>query len=277
VTNRTLARLWSDYTGARVRLRELKESSEARVRIERETKQLRDRLLLNYAPLVKYTAGQVGARMTGLVEQEDFISWGILGLISAIETYDPNKGTKFQSYAISKIRWSILDELRKQDWIPRRARTRMREIEQVKQSLSQQLRRAPADEEVAEALNFSVKEYSSFVGEYARSNVGSLDARLFSEDGAGIDFRDRVSDPASAEPDQKAEQAIARERLVSALKTLKEQERVVATFYFYEGLTLKEIGQAMNLTESRISQILRRALDQLRNIFPDSRAFSSFL
>ncbi len=277
MTNRTLARLWSDYIGARYRLGELEKAPEARTRLERETKQLRDRLLLNYAPLVKYIAGQVSARMTGPVEQEDLISWGILGLISAIETYNPDKGTKFQTYAISKIRWSILDELRRQDWMPRRVRSRMREIEQAKQSLAQKLRRAPTDEEVAGSLNISVKEYGALVGEYSRSSVSSLDARLFSEDGAGIDFQERVSDPASAEPDQKAEQALVREDLVSALRSLKEQERVVATFYFYEGLTLKEIGQAMNLTESRISQILRRALEKLRSVLPDSRAFSSFL
>lgn len=277
MTNRTLARLWSEYTSACDRLHELSESPEERARFEREIKQLRDRLLLNYAPLVKYTAGRVSARMTGPVEQEDFISWGILGLISAIETYDPDKGMKFQTYAISKIRWSILDEMRKQDWMPRRARARMREIEHTKQSLSQKLRRAPTDEEVAEALNISVKEYSSLLDEHSRSSVGSLDAKMLSEDGTGVDFQDRVSDPTSAEPDEKAEQALVRERLVDALKSLKEQERVVATFYFYEGLTLKEIGQAMNLTESRISQILRRALEQLRNILPDSHAFSSFL
>jgi RNA polymerase sigma factor for flagellar operon FliA len=129
VAGRTVGRLWTQYLKVREELRsgEGPSDDEARREAERQEGQLRDRLVVNYSPLVKYVASRVGARVPGAVEQEDMFSWGVLGLLSAIETYDPNregKRAKFESYAISKIRWAILDQLRSQDWVPRRVRMR---------------------------------------------------------------------------------------------------------------------------------------------------------
>lgn len=240
---------------------------EARLEMEREAGQLRDRLVVNYSPLVKYVASRVGARVPGVVEQEDMLSWGIFGLLDAIETYDPGrpgKKAKFESYAISKIWWSILDHLRKQDWVPRRVRERARKVEAVTTSLSQELGRYPAEAEIAEEVGIEIAEYHDFLDQYSRAQVISLEARLEGNDQAGIEFGAVIMDPSAFDPQFQANVGDLRAQLVAAIARLEERERLVATFYFYEGLNLKEIGKALNPTESRVSQILRLALTKLR-------------
>src|SRR3989337_2014844 len=146
---------------------------------ERESGQLRDRLVVNYSPLVKYVANRVGARVPGSVEQEDMVSWGVLGLLDAIETYDPDhpgRKAKFESYAISKIRGAILDEREKQDGMPRHARSRAREVEKTRIKLAQELRRPPTEAEIAEEAEMEVAEYHDFLGKYSRAHVASLEA-----------------------------------------------------------------------------------------------------
>jgi RNA polymerase sigma factor for flagellar operon FliA len=262
----TVGRLWKQYMSAREELCALdREGCESPGRtLERRAEGFRDRLVVNYSPLVKYAAGRVYARGPGLMRHEDLYSWGIVGLLDAIETYDPGRNTKFESYAISKIRWAILDELRREDWVPRRVRMRAQEVERVNARLSQSLRRPPYEEEVAEELGIDLKEYRDFLGQYARAQVSSLESRLEVDGGPGAEFQTLVMDSSVRDPQSEAEQAEIRDQLTDAIDGLKEQERLVATFYFYEGLTLKEIGCALELTEGRISQILRQALNKLR-------------
>jgi len=236
---------------------------------EHRANQLRDRLVVNYSPLVKYAAGRVGARMTGALDQEDLMSWGVLGLLDAIETFDPGRNAKFESYAISKIRWAILDELRRQDWVPRRVRGRAQEVERATVRLAQDLRRPPTEAEVAREADLTVAEYREFLSQYSRAHVGSLEARLEIDGGIGAEYGSLLEDHGADDPQSEANRADLRAQLVGALENLGEQERLVATFYFYDGLTLKEIGKALNLTEGRISQILRRALNQLRGWLTD--------
>lgn len=270
----TVGRLWDRYFEVGRRLAEFgADEIGERHALERESEQLRDRLLVNYSPLVKYVAGRVGGRMTGTVDQEDFMAWGILGLLNAIETYDPDRGAKFESYAISKIRWSILDEFRKEDWVPRRVRAHIQQVEIAKVRITQQLRRPPTEEELAQAVDVSVEKHRGMLDRYSRAAVWSLDTRVESEDGAGSHYGELVEDSAAMDPQDAVERDETRIRLVNALERLAERERLVATFYFYEGLTLKEIGKAMNLTEGRISQILRRALERLRADLSDGPAF----
>jgi RNA polymerase sigma factor FliA len=226
---------------------------------ERELKGLRDRLIVNYSPLVRYVVSRISARMTGPVDREDILSWGVFGLLDAVETYDPERRTKFESYAISKIRWSILDELRKADPLTRRVRQRSREVDLIKGEMSQRLGRMPTEEEVARELGVGIAEHRVFLERCSRAQVGSLEARLESESGPGGELHQMVADSRAVDPESAAETAELRARLVDAINTLGEQERVVTTFYFYEGLTLREIGGALNLTEGRISQILHRA------------------
>jgi RNA polymerase sigma factor for flagellar operon FliA len=236
---------------------------------EHRANQLRDRLVVNYSPLVKYAAGRVGARMTGALDQEDLMSWGVLGLLDAIETFDPGRNAKFESYAISKIRWAILDELRRQDWVPRRVRGRAQEVERATVRLTQDLRRPPTEAEVAREADLTVAEYREFLSQYSRAHVGSLEARLEIDGGIGAEYGSLLEDHGADDPQNEANRADLRAQLVGALENLGEQERLVATFYFYDGLTLKEIGKALNMTEGRISQILRRALNHLRGWLTD--------
>ncbi len=266
MSGQTVGRLWSRYLGLRKEIAEGVHEGAARREAERQAAQLRDRLVVNYSPMVKYVASRVGARMTAVVELEDMISWGVLGLLDAIETYDPDrrKKAKFESYAISKIRWAILDELRGQDWVPRRVRTRAQEVERATQKLSQNLHRPPTESEVAEEVGMGVDEYRAFLHQYSRSQVASLEARLDTEGGTIGEYGSILVDASAADPQSQANLEELRAHLIDAIGGLEEQERLVATFYFYDGLTLKEIGKAMDLTGGRISQLLKRALGKLR-------------
>jgi len=243
--------------------------NDTRKELERRANQLRDRLVVNYSPLVKYAASRVGARMTGTLDQEDLMSWGVLGLLDAIETFDPGRNAKFESYAISKIRWAILDELRRQDWVPRRVRGRAQEVERAIARLTQDLRRPPTEAEVSREAGLTIAEYRAFLSQYSRAYVGSLEARLEMDGNIGAEYGTLLEDRSADDPQNEANRTDLRTQLVEALGNLGEQERLVATFYFYDGLTLKEIGKALGLTEGRISQILRRALDQLRRWLTD--------
>jgi RNA polymerase sigma factor for flagellar operon FliA len=272
LTRPTLGALWSRYLEARNRLAEDDISCVERRLAEREARGLRDRLVVNYSPLVKYVAGRVSGRMSGPLDQEDVISSGLFGLLNAVETYDPGRRTKFESYAISKIRWSILDELRKVDPLSRRARLRAHQTERARDELVQILGRAPTESELVTHLGISVIEYRTFLDQYARAQVRSLEARLECQDGPVGGLHDLIGDHAATDPESAVEVAEVRARLVRAIQGLGEQERIVTTFYYYEGLTLREIGRALDLTEGRISQILHRALMRLRHsLSEDSR------
>jgi RNA polymerase sigma factor for flagellar operon FliA len=270
-TRPTLGWLWSRY----IEIRDAPDDGRGPGghRAEREARGLRDRLLVNYSPLVKYVAGRISARMIGPVDQDDVLSWGIFGLLDAIESYDPARRTKFESYAISKIRWSILDELRKADPLPRRVRLRVREIERARGELAQRLGHAPTEEEVAGELGVGIDEHRAFLERCSRAQVGSLEASLEVDGSLGGTLHEIVADRSAADPESAAEMAEVRARLTQAIEALGERERVVTTFYFYEGLTLREIGKALDLTEGRISQILRRALTELRRTLAESAQF----
>ncbi len=269
---RTIGNLWSLYLQTRASL-DCQEGAE-RLAAEREARGLRDRLVVNYSPLVKYVAAGISSRMAGPLDQEDVVSWGLFGLLDAVETYDTGRRTKFESYAISKIRWSILDELRKVDPLPRRARLRMRETEQARSDLAQRLGRAPTEPEVARRLGVELEKHRALLERFARVQVGSLEAGAECERGPGREMHDLVADRSATDPASAAEAAEVRAWLVRAIADLGEQERIVTTYYYYEGLTLREIGGVLNLTEGRISQILRRALLRLRQALSEDACLS---
>ncbi|CAA9471012.1 MAG: RNA polymerase sigma factor [uncultured Rubrobacteraceae bacterium] len=264
MTRRTLRPLWSHYFRVSKRLAEAEMSSDERRQAERVARGLRDRLVVNYSPLVKYVAGRISGRMPGPLDQEDVVAAGLFGLLNAVETYDPGRRTKFESYAISKIRWSILDELRKLDPLSRRTRLRAHQTERTRDELVQKLGRPPTESELAGRLGISVAEHRAFLDQYARAQVRSLEARLECQGGPGAGLHDLIGDRSATDPASAAEVAEVRARLVRAIEGLGEQQRVVTTFYYYEGLTLKEIGRVLHLTEGRISQILHSALARLR-------------
>lgn len=276
MTRRTLGRLWTRYLTARSALGgpDAPSCEAERRTAEREASGLRDRLLVNYSPLVKYVAGRVTARLTYPLEQQDVLAWGVLGLLDAVETYDPRRGTKFETYAISKIRWSILDELRKADPLPRRLRLRAQQVEGARGALAQRLGRSPTERELVRELGVEVYEHRAFLERCHRAQVASLEAKVEFDGVPYAELHELVGDHAAPDPASAAEMAEVRSRLVEAIRTLSERERVVTTFYFYEGLTLREIGKALGLTEGRISQILRRALCNLRETLAESHQLS---
>ncbi len=249
-------------------------SSDERRQAEREARGLRDRLVVNYSPLVKYVAGRISGRMAGPFDQEDVVAAGLFGLLNAVETYDPGRRTKFESYAISKIRWSILDELRKLDPLSRRTRLRAHQTERTRDELVQKLGRPPTESELAGGLGISVTEHRAFLDQFARAQVRSLEARLECQGGPGAGLHDLIGDRSATDPASAAEVAEVRARLVRAIESLGEQQRVVTTFYYYEGLTLKEIGRVLHLTEGRISQILHSALVRLRQSLAEESRLS---
>jgi RNA polymerase sigma factor for flagellar operon FliA len=232
---------------------------------EREARGLRDRLVANYSPLVRYVAGRTAGRLAGPLDQEDLISSGLVGLLGAVETFDPGRRTKFESYAISKIRWSILDELRKIDPLSRRTRLRAHQIDRARDELVQKLGRAPTESELVGRLGISVTEHRTFLDQYARAHVRSFEAVGELQGGPVGGLHDLIGDHAATDPASAAEVAEVRARLVRAIGCLGEKEQVVTTFYYFEGLTLREIGRVLDLTEGRISQILHAALARLRH------------
>jgi RNA polymerase sigma factor FliA len=265
VTGRTLGELWSRYFRVRNRISAGGLSCVQLRSAEREARGLRDRLVANYSPLVRYVAGRTAGRLAGPLDQEDLISSGLVGLLGAVETFDPGRRTKFESYAISKIRWSILDELRKIDPLSRRTRLRAHQIDRARDELVQKLGRAPTESELVGRLGISVTEHRTFLDQYARAHVRSFEAVGELQGGPVGGLHDLIGDHAATDPASAAEVAEVRARLVRAIGCLGEKEQVVTTFYYFEGLTLREIGRVLDLTEGRISQILHAALARLRH------------
>ncbi|MBV8258937.1 MAG: RNA polymerase sigma factor WhiG [Actinobacteria bacterium] len=227
--------------------------------------QLRDRLILTYAPLVKYVAGRLGSGLPAHVDESDLVSYGLLGLIGAIERYDPDRDVKFETYAISRIRGAIIDELRAMDWVPRSVRARAREIERAMSELEGRLGRAPTDEEISAKLGISVEELEDNLGEIARSSIAALD-ELWTASGTGdqVALIDTIEDESAPDPQSTLSQTELREAIADAIARLPEREKLVVTLYYYEELTLREIGEVLGVTESRVSQLHTKAILRLK-------------
>jgi RNA polymerase sigma factor for flagellar operon FliA len=231
---------------------------------------LRDRLILHYAPLVKYVAGRVGSGLPAHVEQADLVSYGTFGLIDAITRYEPTREVKFESYAMARIRGAIIDELRSTDWIPRSVRMKARQFERAVAQLESTLQRTPTDEEVAEAMDMDVEEIRKFLGQLSLVNVVALDELLVDEDGGSAPrLVDTLQDSTALDPQAMAEHGEARQLLARAVEQLPDREKVVVSLYYFEGLTLAEIGRVLGVTESRICQLHTKAVLHLRTKLAD--------
>jgi RNA polymerase sigma factor for flagellar operon FliA len=229
-------------------------------------KALRDRLIVTYAPLVKYVAGRLGSGLPAHVEEADLVSYGLLGLIGAIDRYEPDRDIKFETYAMSRIRGAILDELRSLDWVPRSVRSRAREIERAITALEAKLARAPTDEEIAGKLGITTDELEESLADIGRSSIGALDELwTISGDGDQVSLLDTLEDPGSIRPAEALDETELRETLADAIARLPEREKVVITLYYYEELTLREIGEVLGVTESRISQLHTKAVLRLKS------------
>ena len=232
----------------------------------------RDRLILTYAPLVKYVAGRLGSGLPAHVDEGDLISYGLLGLISAIERYDPDRDIKFETYAIVRIKGAIIDELRALDWVPRSVRSRAREIERAIAELEAKLGRAPTDEEIAHKIGISQDELEESLTDISRSSIAALD-ELWSggADGDQVSLLDTIEDQAGPRPADALDETEVRETLADAIARLPEREKLVITLYYYEELTLREIGEVLGVTESRVSQLHTTAVLRLRSRLSGAR------
>ncbi len=224
----------------------------------------RDRLILHYSPLVKYVAGRVAVGLPQNVEQSDLVSYGIFGLIDAIEKFDLDKGVKFETYAITRIRGAIIDELRSIDWIPRSVRTKARDVEQAMTSLELRLRRTPTEQELADELSTGVKELRAMLTQVSLVSVVALDESFGGEDNDRQSLVDTLQDPKAADPQATYEGIEMRAMLGEALNRMGEREKTVLVLYYFEGMTLAQIGQVLGVTESRVCQMHTKAVLGLR-------------
>jgi RNA polymerase sigma factor for flagellar operon FliA len=232
VTSDDVADLWSQYTATR-------------------DLDVRNRLVLQYSPLVKYVAGRVRSGLPQNVDQSDLVSEGVIGLMDAIEKFQPERGLQFQTYAVPRIRGAIIDGLRASDWVPRSVRDKIREIERTQVALENRFGRTATDEEIAAEMKISVSELRKIYGKVSYTSLASIDELGGVEDLA----------PMSADVLEDDE---TRTALLQAVKDLAERDRIIVALYYFEALTLSEIGQVLGVTESRVSQLHTRAALALR-------------
>jgi RNA polymerase sigma factor for flagellar operon FliA len=224
----------------------------------------RDALIVHYSPLVKYVAGRVAVGLPQNVEQADLVSYGIFGLIDAIDKFELERGFKFETYAIARIKGAIIDELRSIDWVPRSVRAKARSLERAYSKLESQLHRTPSDAELAEELDLTDAQLQQTLSQISFIGLVALDETLSSADrGESMSLGDTVADSGPG-PVAAFEVEEMRHMLADAINGMPEREKIVLTLYYYEGLTLAEIGEVLSVTESRVCQIHTKSVIHLR-------------
>jgi len=225
----------------------------------------RERLILQYAPLVKYVASRVATGLPASVDQADLVSYGMFGLIDALQKFEPVRGNKFETYAIPRIRGAIIDELRAMDWVPRSVRFKQREIEKALADLESMLKRQPTEKELAERLGMSMHELNEVITQISFVSVLALDETVSvgADRGEKVSLVDTLADK-GFDPSTGVESQETRGLLAAAINELSEREKIVVTLYYFEGLTLAEIGDILGVTESRVCQIHTKAVGVLR-------------
>jgi RNA polymerase sigma factor FliA len=234
----------------------------------------RERLVVAYSPLVKFIAGRMASGLPSHVDEGDLVSYGLLGLIGAIERFDLDREIKFETFAVARIKGAIIDELRSLDWVPRSVRARARDVERAHAALEAEFGRSPSEEEMAKKLEITVDEFRDALLQIANSSVLALDDlwTFADPDGGGgqISVLDTIQDPNALDPESEAHTAELKDRLADAIESLPERERLVIALYYYENLTLREIGEVLGVTESRVSQLHTKSVLALRSRFQSS-------
>lgn len=237
----------------------------------------RDRLILAYSPLVKYVAGRMSSGLPAHIEEGDLVSYGLLGLIGALERFDLARNIKFETYAVSRIKGAIIDELRALDWVPRSVRSWARKVEAAVTQLENELSRAPSDEETAERLGICTEEYHDVLNQVSCASVVALD-EFWDSSGPGqdkVNLIDTIEDTEAPDPSKAYRVRAIKDTLASAIERLPERERIVIGLYYYESLTLKEIGEVLGVTESRVSQLHTKAVLRLRGRIKEDLDFDA--
>ncbi len=224
----------------------------------------RERLILHYAPLVKYVAGRLSVGITATVDAGDLISYGMFGLIDAIERFDAGRGVRFEGYAIARIKGAIVDELRATDWVPRAVRDHARAVQRAIAELEAALRRSPTDTELATHMRIDLERLHHVLDQVSLTSLVALDALFLDDDGGHRTLADTLHDPRAEDPQGRVEHAEQRAALRTAIERLDDRDRTVIVLYYLEGMTLAQIGEILQVTESRVSQLHTRAVLALR-------------
>ena len=230
---------------------------------DKTNKKLRDVLIIQYIYLTKYVIGRIKLNLPPNCAIEDITSYGVEGLIDAIEKFSPNKGAQFETYAIMRIKGAIIDKMRAQDWLPRSIRKKIKDIKTAVETLKQDLGRTPTNQEIADYVGIDKEKIADIMAE--DTTVGSLYDKKYSGD-EGVEIIDTLEDTKSDNPLEKLAQRDVKNELQNALKQLPERERMVMVLYYHENMTLKEIGESIEVSESRVCQIHAQAIMKLRNI-----------
>ncbi len=232
----------------------------------------RDELIIGYSHLVKYTAGQMAMGMPAEVGPSDLETYGIFGLIDAMDRFDPERGIKFETYAVSRIKGAILDGVRKMDWVPASVRRKSKDIERAYRELYAKLGRGASDAELASHMGVSVDRLREDLGQTSRSALAYLDeARPGEGDDAIGSLMSSIPDESAEDPYEVLQWEESREKIADSIRSLGEKERLVITLYYYQGLTLSEIARIMELSPSRISQIHSKAVMRMRGMLSAER------
>ena len=226
---------------------------------------IREQMLTRYLPLVKQIAGRLLISLPKSVSLDELVSSGIMGLISAVDNYDPTMGFKFETYAASRIKGSIYDGLREMDWVPRSIRQKARQLENAMETLYKELGRIPEDQEMAAKLELSVEDYHVMLNVVSVTSLLSLDEVFVNSKGDSAALSDFIEDKEMQDIHKAMEHEELKKVTIQTLKELPEQEKLVMALYYYEEMTLKEIGMVMDISESRVSQIHTKAIIHLRS------------
>ncbi|HIT91868.1 MAG TPA: FliA/WhiG family RNA polymerase sigma factor [Candidatus Stercorousia faecigallinarum] len=250
LTEDELAALWKDY---------LKDKS---------NKAVRDTLIVQYIYLIRYVVGRVKVTLPSTISVEDIAGYGVEGLINAIERYSPQKNTRFETYALIRIRGSILDRIRAQDFLPRSVRKKIKDIKNAQEHLKQELGRMPTTQEVAGFLDMEPEKVTQILSE--DTTMTSLyDKKGASDD--SVEIIDTIQDTNKLNPQEQAEEKNVKHELERALRRLPERERIIMVLYYQENMTLKEIGETISMSESRVCQLHAQAIMKLKNILSENR------
>jgi len=230
---------------------------------------LRDQLIMDYAPLIRFVAQRISTRLPSNVEVDDLQSAGVIGLMDAIEKYDPSRDNKFKTYAEFRIRGAILDELRSQDWVPRSVRDKAKKIERMSVKMEQDLGRKPSDEELAKALEMEIGDFHELVSKVKAVSILSIDEMSGPNQQERRSLLDCVENENSKNPFTQLKSRGVKKLLMETINELPEKQKLVLSLYYYEDLNLKEIGKILQVTESRVSQLHTQAVNKLRSKLKD--------
>jgi RNA polymerase sigma factor FliA len=224
----------------------------------------RERLILQYSPLVKYVAGRVSVGLPATIEHSDLTSYGMFGLIDAIAKFDITRGLKFETYAISRIKGAIIDELRSIDWIPRSVRSKARDVEKALTALETKLRRTPSEQELAAELEVSITELRTMLAQVSLTSIVALDESFAGDESERQSLVETLQDPKAPDPEASYEDVELKALLAESVNRMTEREKTVIVLYYFEGMTLAQIGEVLGVTESRVCQMHTKAVLGLR-------------